>query len=472
MTTTRSNGVKQATPPDENVQPLSNDSQGDLERQKAIECVCRAGARGLTRVYALDVPKNNALFQDIDHVLDQAAPLVGQGLNAHAVCARFDTHVIVLLDQDPDYDWVLPAVRQRLVDAASALELEIDPAETQLVDLSRGQKLRFMGFEFGSVKDQHGTKIQFERVDQPDKPSPEVDQVERTPPAQQPGWLDNVRYWSWLRLAESWRVIRGVGQYLRRRWLRITSVVVALACVVWLAFLLYPRPEVPAPNMPAGFYLGKYQPAGHAEAVEYGLYLPPHLSSQQGPFPLIIFLQGYGERGIKGVFGAGLSQSIVLRFGEHMPNGRFEFAAFFPTDPEGMWRLEPAEMDGVIKALDYVIKRHRIDPRRVYLTGHSSGCYGVWRLAEAYPEKWAALAPVAGFTNPEVAKVSQIPTWIFHGAKDDLAPVERARALVQQLKEAKADVRYTEVPDRKHVIWREVYNPKELYDWFATKARP
>jgi pimeloyl-ACP methyl ester carboxylesterase len=471
MTTTRSNGVEQVAPPDENIQPLSDDSQGELERQKAIECICRAGARGLTRVYAADVPKNDALFQEIDQVLEQATTLARQELIAHAVCARFDTHVIVLLDQDPEYDWLLPAVRQRLVDAASTLDLEIDPSESQLVDLSRGQKLRFMGFEFRSVKDQHGTKVQYERVDQPDKPSPEVDQIERTPPAQRRGWLDLVR-WSWLGLVESWGVVRGIGGYARRRWLRLTTAAAALAGLVCLVFFFYPRPEVPAPHMPPGFYLGKYQPAWDAEAIEYGLYLPPHFSSAEGPFPLIVFLHGYPERGIKGVWGAGLSQSIVLKFGEHTANGRFEFAAFFPNDPKGWWELEPAQLAGVVKALDQVIKRHRIDPRRVYLTGQSRGCDGVWRLAEAYPEKWAAVAAVGGFIDPDLAKVRQIPTWIFHGAKDDLAPVERARALVQQLKEAKADVRYTEVPDRKHVIWREVYNPKELYDWFATKTRP
>jgi predicted peptidase len=202
------------------------------------------------------------------------------------------------------------------------------------------------------------------------------------------------------------------------------------------------------------------------------LYLPPHFENETGPFPLIVFLQGYGERGIKGVFAAGLAPSIVLRFGEQTPNGRFEFAAFFPADPEGMWQLESEEMEGVIKALDHVITRHRIDSKRVYLTGHSSGCDGVWRFAEAYPEKWAGLAPMAGFTDPDIGKVRHLPTWIFHGAKDTNADVERPRALVKKLREAKADVRYTEIPDRGHVIWREVYRRKELYDWFAAKTLP
>jgi predicted peptidase len=173
------------------------------------------------------------------------------------------------------------------------------------------------------------------------------------------------------------------------------------------------------------------------------------------------------------VFAAGLAQAIVLRFGEQTPNGRFEFAAFFPTDPEGMWAPERREaMHGVMEALDHVIQRHRIDPKRVYLTGHSSGGDGVWSFAQSYPDVWAAVAPVAAFTDPDIAKVRHIPAWIFHGAKDNLTPAEQMRGLFQKLKDAKANVRYTEIPDRGHVIWREVYHRKELYDWFAAKTRP
>ena len=49
---------------------------------------------------------------------------------------------------------------------------------------------------------------------------------------------------------------------------------------------------------------------------------------------------------------------------------------------------------------------------RVYLTGMSLGGDGVWGLAQAYPEKWAAVAPVSSFIQPDVAKVRHIPAWI------------------------------------------------------------
>lgn len=124
-----------------------------------------------------------------------------------------------------------------------------------------------------------------------------------------------------------------------------------------------------------------------------------------------------------------------------------------------------------MKPLDYVIRRHRVDPARVYLTGISNGGSGVWQLAEAYPDRWAAVAPISSFIEPDVPRVRHIPAWIFHGAKDDKAPVGPQRKLVQELKEAGADVRYTELPNQGHMIGRELYRSKELYEWFAQKRK-
>jgi predicted peptidase len=129
------------------------------------------------------------------------------------------------------------------------------------------------------------------------------------------------------------------------------------------------------------------------------------------------------------------------------------------------------EVETALQAVDFVIGRHRIDPARVYLTGYSLGGNGVWGLAEAFPDKWAAVAPVSGFTSPDVAKVRHLPAWLFHGALDTSAPVERERELARALREAGAEVRYTEVPGGNHFIGPVAYGDRELYDWFARQRR-
>ncbi len=233
-------------------------------------------------------------------------------------------------------------------------------------------------------------------------------------------------------------------------------VLVVLFCLYPIASELYANlsHEEAASFMPPGFYLGQYNKGTplDAELVSYGLYVPPHFQKEKGPFPLIVYLHGYGEKTKARLFKAGLPLSISNSFGPNKPNGSFPFVAFFPIDPTGKWETGSAEVEDTMTALDYVIRRHHIDPTRVYLTGISNGGMGVWRLAEAYPDKWAAVVPVSSFISPDVAKVRHIPAWIFHAAKDKQAPVKRERDLVKQLREAKADVRYTEVRDGGHEI--------------------
>jgi predicted peptidase len=191
-----------------------------------------------------------------------------------------------------------------------------------------------------------------------------------------------------------------------------------------------------------------------------------------GPFPLIVFLHGYGERKIDRVFSRGLPEIIAAQFGEAGKKGRFEFVALFPNDPTGQWETGTPEVKDAMSVVDKVIRQHRIDPSRVYLTGASNGGNGVWHLAEAYPDRWAAVVPVCAFQKPDVKTVRAIPAWVFHGAEDEMASVEVARTLVQELKEADADVRYTEYPHRGHSIWSETYKSNDLYKWLASKKRP
>ncbi len=297
------------------------------------------------------------------------------------------------------------------------------------------------------------------------------------------GWRSLV---PWLDLAAllacNWHWTLGLVRWAGRHKLDVVVGTCAMMALIFIAPLLHdiyanrPHEEaVPSP-LPPGFYLGEYHGPSWWQGestltVNYGLYVPPHLQGQKGPFPLMVFLHGYGERTKSRIFKVGPPAAIVQRFGTNKPNGPFPFVAFFPIDPTGQWQAGSAEVEGVLMALDYVIERHRIDPTRIYLTGHSAGGNGVWSLAEAYPDKWAAVAPVCSFISPDVEKVRHLPAWIFHGAKDPQAPVARERLLVQQLQQARADVRYTEFPDKDHGIWPEVYNTKALYEWLAQKKR-
>ena len=72
---------------------------------------------------------------------------------------------------------------------------------------------------------------------------------------------------------------------------------------------------------------------------------------------------------------------------------------------EDWGRLDALEVLALAK------KEFKPDPQRVYLTGHSMGGHGTWFLGATYPDKWAAIAPCAGY-----------PTLKSYGSADGIIP--------------------------------------------------
>jgi len=93
---------------------------------------------------------------------------------------RFDHEVALFLDNDAQYDWLLPAVQKRLREALAEIKAEADPEQTQLIDLARGEKLRFLDHEFRLTKDRDGTaRVEYKRLAKPREPKPEAQKPSR-----------------------------------------------------------------------------------------------------------------------------------------------------------------------------------------------------------------------------------------------------------------------------------------------------
>lgn len=52
-----------------------------------------------------------------------------------------------------------------------------------------------------------------------------------------------------------------------------------------------------------------------------------------------------------------------------------------------------------LEVFDHAQKLLKTDPQRTYLTGHSMGGHGTWYLGATYPDRWAAIAPCAGYPD-------------------------------------------------------------------------
>jgi predicted peptidase len=205
--------------------------------------------------------------------------------------------------------------------------------------------------------------------------------------------------------------------------------------------------------------------------LNYLLFLPEGYGADpQQTWPLILFLHGAGERGddLELVKKHGIAKVAEQR-------EDFPFVVVSPQCPQDTWWS--AYVEALTALLDEIVATHAVDRDRLYLTGLSMGAYGTWHLATMYPERFAALVPICGggpwfLGFPErVCVLREVPVWVFHGAKDDVVPLEESRKLVEALKACGGDVRFTVYPDAMHDAWTETYDNPELYEWFLKHRR-
>ncbi len=197
---------------------------------------------------------------------------------------------------------------------------------------------------------------------------------------------------------------------------------------------------------------------------KYLLFLPADYGKTKKRFPLIMYLHGGSIRGdnVEKVRTLGLPQLLEQ-------DKSFPFIVVSPLCPAGeIW----TDTEMLIGILDEVGSKYRVDAERVYLTGHSMGGRGTWYLAYKYPERFAAIAPMSPVSTISAwaSKLKKVPVWAFHGAKDNNAPIEESKTLIDALKAIGGDVKFTELTDRDHFIL-DMYEDMQLYEWFLQHRR-
>jgi len=85
--------------------------------------------------------------------------------------------------------------------------------------------------------------------------------------------------------------------------------------------------------------------------------------------------------------------------------------------------------------VDYAIKNYQVDPKRIYMGGFSAGGFISWEYAINYPNKVAAILPLAGAVFPRlkerICNAKSVDVWAFHGTEDTAVNVEDAKNSVE-----------------------------------------
>ena len=219
------------------------------------------------------------------------------------------------------------------------------------------------------------------------------------------------------------------------------------------------------------------------EGVRYPYQLLlPRVEAESAP--LVVFLHGAGERGSDNT--KQLTWLPLALAGEPMRTdfGCYVLAVQCPLDekwvdvqwgdasPSAMLPVPSRAMRAVMAAIEQVEQEKQIDRQRIYCTGLSMGGYGAWDLVMRMPEKFAACVPVCGGGDPsQVARLRDLPIWIWHGDKDAAVPVERSRQMATALEQIGANARYTELKGVGHDSWRQAYASDGALQWMFAQRK-
>lgn len=202
------------------------------------------------------------------------------------------------------------------------------------------------------------------------------------------------------------------------------------------------------------------------QAMAYVVYTPEGRTDEA--MPAILFLHGAGECGTDGW--KQVAHSSLARWIMDEPK-RWPFVVIMPQKPE--LRKEWEHYDAtVMKILDDTIARESIDASRVYLTGLSQGGHGTWVIGATHPERFAAIAPICGYGDPDMlaGPLDSMPVWAFHGLADKTVPPSQTTNITKVLRDRRgkdgAELKESLYPGVGHNSWDNAFAEKELPGWF------
>jgi predicted peptidase len=231
-----------------------------------------------------------------------------------------------------------------------------------------------------------------------------------------------------------------------------------------------------AQNTVDGFVARTFTSPG-GTSLPYRLFIPDAKAREQ-PLPAILYLHGSGGAGTDNVEQiSGGNRNGTHAWTTRKVQAQFPSFVVAPQVPPGIeWHTNGKDVSPpgalVLELLTKLSQEFAIDADRVYLVGQSMGGYGTWDLITKRPELFAGAVPLCGGGNPQqVGAARPVPVWAFHGARDEVVPVERSREMVRALRAAGGKATYTEYSDIGHDVWTRAFSEPKLPEWLFAQRR-
>ena len=125
--------------------------QDDAVMHLLKEMLKATGEKGVPQGGVISPLLSNLYLTEVDRMLERATATTRRGQYTHVQYARFADDLVILVDSHPRHDWLVKAVERRLREEVAKLRVEINEEKSRTVDLSKGEKFSFLGFEFRRI---------------------------------------------------------------------------------------------------------------------------------------------------------------------------------------------------------------------------------------------------------------------------------------------------------------------------------
>ena len=114
-----------------------------------------SGKKGVPQGGVISPLLSNLYLNEVDKMLERAREVTRNGKYTY-VYARFADDLVVLIDAYKRHDWLIGAVTKRLRKEFAKLQVEINDGKSRIVDLERGERFGFLGFDFRYLRSLRG----------------------------------------------------------------------------------------------------------------------------------------------------------------------------------------------------------------------------------------------------------------------------------------------------------------------------
>jgi RNA-directed DNA polymerase len=114
------------------------------------------GEKGVPQGGVISPMLSNLYLNEVDRMLERAKAVTRYGKYTAVEYARFADDLVILVDAHPRHSWLLKAVEKRLREELATLAVEVNEEKTRIVDLAKGERFGFLGFDFCRVRSRKG----------------------------------------------------------------------------------------------------------------------------------------------------------------------------------------------------------------------------------------------------------------------------------------------------------------------------